>query len=84
MLLYDGVQNVIGAKVVSQENITLNGYNGKRAIIESEDLSGYYYIFFDLDKGYVYHLAVVVKNESFNAKSAEKFANTFKILASVE
>jgi len=84
VLLYDGVQNNLGAKVVSQENITINGYTGKRAILESEDISGYYYIFIDLDKGYVYHLVVVgvLKSESFDAESAEKFANTFKILAS--
>jgi len=85
LLLYSSVQDNFGAKVVSQENITVNGYNGKRAIFESGDLSGYTYIFIDLDKGYAYLLIIVEeKNGSFNAENAEKFANTFKILASAE
>ncbi len=86
LLLYQGVKNDLKAKVVSQKNITVNGYNGKRAIIKKGDLSGYFYIFIDLDKGYAYNLIVIQdqNNGSFNPENAENFAETFKILASAE
>jgi hypothetical protein len=82
ILLYNGVQQDFGGKVDSQENVTINGYLGKKAFFKKDDLIGVYFVFLNLYNGYAYHLVVLEgeNGDGLNTDMANEFVKTFKIL----